>query len=299
VPHIEAFVSIDYRLSPYPLHPKDPSSEDDLSRNAVHPDHLNDVKSALAYIHDKWAPKEYILVGHSVGATLAFQSVALKDSDSEAVEKSKAVEGSQESELSDSATQESTLPEPRAILAIAGLYELDILRNSDNEPVEFVTSGFGKDADLKKVSPTNLDYSLWRRADRAVVLVHSTEDEMVDKSQALAMRNALVEQKVFGKCLETRGKHDLIWAKGGTLPSLIAETVEFILEQDNKVPEENGEEAATVDLSGYDGFEHWKPEVTKEEAEKPAEAQTPVRLPILKRFLSFLSPRPSNGSTSK
>ena len=51
--------SVNYRLSP-----------------AVrHPSHQEDVIAALTYLKEQYGMKEYILVGHSAGATLAFQSV--------------------------------------------------------------------------------------------------------------------------------------------------------------------------------------------------------------------------------
>ena len=68
------FASINYRLSPYLDHPQNPSTADDPARNAKHPDHVVDVSKALAFLENKYnISSGYLLVGHSAGATLAFQ----------------------------------------------------------------------------------------------------------------------------------------------------------------------------------------------------------------------------------
>ncbi|KAK4031587.1 hypothetical protein C8A01DRAFT_21218, partial [Parachaetomium inaequale] len=71
--NLAGLISLNYRLSPHPSHP----SPSDPSRQAKHPDHIADVHAALAFLHrlpilntDNW-----ILTGHSCGATLAFQAV--------------------------------------------------------------------------------------------------------------------------------------------------------------------------------------------------------------------------------
>ncbi|CAD0082887.1 unnamed protein product, partial [Aureobasidium vineae] len=97
-PHnVAGFVSLDYRLSPYPSHPTSPSSPDDDSRNVQHPEHLNDILAALFFLGtntgeetrlksggtvrlpDTWSimAGRYVLCGHSCGATLAMQATAL------------------------------------------------------------------------------------------------------------------------------------------------------------------------------------------------------------------------------
>src|ERR1700736_1636880 len=71
---IAGFASINHRLSPYPDHAIYPSSPDDCSRNAIHPDHLVDVSKALIFLEGKYGiGSGFLLVGHSAGATIAFQ----------------------------------------------------------------------------------------------------------------------------------------------------------------------------------------------------------------------------------
>ncbi|KAL8959506.1 MAG: hypothetical protein Q9183_005620, partial [Haloplaca sp. 2 TL-2023] len=88
--HIKAIASINYRLSPYPTHPTHPSFPDDESRNAKWPDHVSDVRHGIRYVSESAestasieksiasnvpqsaSSSGIILVGHSVGATIAF-----------------------------------------------------------------------------------------------------------------------------------------------------------------------------------------------------------------------------------
>ncbi|KAL9013557.1 MAG: hypothetical protein Q9173_001769, partial [Seirophora scorigena] len=78
---IAAAAAINYRLSPYPSHPTDPSRADDESRNARWPDHVRDVRAGIAWLfsgdgaerakYPAVKGEKVILVGHSVGATVA------------------------------------------------------------------------------------------------------------------------------------------------------------------------------------------------------------------------------------
>src|SRR5205814_2005033 len=79
---IAGFASIDYRLSPHPEFPQDrattPASQ---YRGARHPDHLDDVRSALLYLQRRYGfGDKYVLVGHSAGGALAFQLLATSPS---------------------------------------------------------------------------------------------------------------------------------------------------------------------------------------------------------------------------
>ncbi|KAK4251980.1 hypothetical protein C7999DRAFT_10284 [Corynascus novoguineensis] len=83
---LAGLVSINYRLSP---HPSYPSSPDDLSHQAKHPDHIADILAALTFFRRCLSAartergeegggaenQKWIFTGHSCGATLAFQSV--------------------------------------------------------------------------------------------------------------------------------------------------------------------------------------------------------------------------------
>jgi hypothetical protein len=74
---IAGYASIDYRLSAHPAYPQDAGNTPKTSlREARHPDHLDDVCSAIVFLMDKFDfGSNYILVGHSCGASLSFQAV--------------------------------------------------------------------------------------------------------------------------------------------------------------------------------------------------------------------------------
>ncbi|CAD0107241.1 unnamed protein product [Aureobasidium uvarum] len=58
--NVAGFVSLDYRLSPYPSHPTSPSSPGDDSRNVQHPEHLNDILAALFFLGANTAYREFV-----------------------------------------------------------------------------------------------------------------------------------------------------------------------------------------------------------------------------------------------
>jgi kynurenine formamidase len=75
--NIAGFASLNYRLStPPPLLPQfaEFMEPENPARNVKHPAHLNDVIAAFSYLQRTYEfGNNYILVGHSCGATLTFQ----------------------------------------------------------------------------------------------------------------------------------------------------------------------------------------------------------------------------------
>ncbi|KAG2415542.1 hypothetical protein HFD88_006733 [Aspergillus terreus] len=119
---IAAFASISYRLGP-------------------HPDNIHDVQAALAFLQRKFGfGSRYIFVGCNCGATLAFQSVMGRFR-------------SRESEW--------TYASPAAIVGVAGVYDLKMLRASrKDDPAcqSFVERAFGSDeAVWDDVSPATVE----------------------------------------------------------------------------------------------------------------------------------------------
>lgn len=79
-----SIASLNYRLSPHARHATDPSSASDPSRNAVWPAHALDVMAGVRWLCDDarggregFRGGELLLVGHSVGATLAVEVAGL------------------------------------------------------------------------------------------------------------------------------------------------------------------------------------------------------------------------------
>lgn len=206
-PHlpIAGYASISYRLSPHPNHPQDVEETPTESlRTAKHPDHIRDVEAALAFLQNTYAfGDKYILVGHSCGATLAFQAVM------------GAVAGHREVRfnggVNDCGAGAETIPsspgplppaltsQPTAIVGVSGIYDLRKLR--DDHPGidayrEFIEDAFGADELLwDTVSPAQMIGSRgveggWKGG-RLAILAHSMDDELVDQGQLDVMYEAL------------------------------------------------------------------------------------------------------------
>lgn len=217
---ISGYASLNYRLSPYPSHPTDPSNPSDPSRNAKHPDHINDILTAILYLQQTYGFEErYVLVGHSCGATLAFQT-AMKRYWGEQYE-------------STFALSLNVVP-PVAIVGLEGLYDLPLLvSNHEDQPVyrDFVANAFGPSG-WEQVSPASGKYEESWVEGQLVVLAHSKEDSLVEDEQWERMSLVLEmsgwtgegETKVFA--FEVKGEHDEVWETGDA-----ARAVEFAVKK--------------------------------------------------------------------
>ncbi|KAH0542741.1 hypothetical protein FGG08_002880 [Glutinoglossum americanum] len=213
---IVGFASINYRLSPYHRHSTNPSSSSDPARNAEHPDHIHDTLAAIYFLQQKYGFKErYLLVGHSCGATLAFQTVMGRWSQT---------------------SGNVGIALPFGILGVAGIYDLIRIRdNHCNASVyqTFLEDAFGKSEGIwTEASPTSGDYDKSWPNGKLALVVHSLEDELVEEEQATLMVQTLrrggsgEESKRLNilHILET-GKHDEIWDRGILLATVIAKAV--------------------------------------------------------------------------
>ena len=208
--HIAGYATLNYRLSPYPSHSSDPSNPSDPSRNARHPDHINDILSALLYLQETYRFSDnYILAGHSVGATLALQ-VAMKR-----------FWGSQYE--STFALELNVVP-PVAIVGLEGIYDVPALVSRHAEqPVyrDFVTNAMAPE-DWEAASPArHEDFEESWPDGKMVVLAHSPDDGLVEGEQAEGMREVLEAQGFDGgngkkrvKMVELKGEHDEVWQTG-------------------------------------------------------------------------------------
>ncbi|KAL2858379.1 alpha/beta-hydrolase [Aspergillus pseudodeflectus] len=214
---ISRLASISYRLSAHPSHPQDPSTEPtNTLRAAKHPDHLADIHAALAFLQAKYKfGSNYVLVGHSCGATLAFQAVM------------RGISSGKECAA------------PTGILGMAGIYDLRLLRDSHRDISayqEFIEGAFGDDETLwDSVSPAVVEGKegvLGWEEGRAVVLAHSEEDGLCDLAQSLKMKETLGAWEKSGNerreihFLSIKGEHDEAWEKGEELARGIVYTFE-------------------------------------------------------------------------
>lgn len=215
-PAIRGFASLDYRLSSHPNHAQDPSSTPpDRLRCAKHPDHIRDVCLALRYLDAKFNMRDrYILVGHSVGATLAFQLLmgdqATKGSASPAAQP----------------TEAGALPLPSSILAIAGIYEFhDFAYRHGGPYIPMVEGALGPDhSKWNDAAPLKASLAGRWMGERLALLSYSTDDTLVDGDrETTAMVNHLVAEGVKTDLTLIRGEHDFAWQDGQQIADLVAQ----------------------------------------------------------------------------
>lgn len=118
--------------------------------------------------------KEYVLVGHSAGACLAFQA--------------------------------SHIFGCKGVIGVEGIYDLGALVEEYPEYEDFVEEAFGKDTSVwQKASPTHLDFESTLR----VKLVQSTEDQLLSPRQTQLMFSKFKNTNVkLEEIAWIKGTHD-------------------------------------------------------------------------------------------
>ncbi|MCJ1354687.1 MAG: hypothetical protein MMC33_004676 [Icmadophila ericetorum] len=179
---IAAFASPNYRLS----HNAEAPTPDDSATWARHPDHLNDVLSALEYLHqtyDVGSTRGYILVGGSSGATLTYQVGRAFGAPFET-------------------SSSVNIPAPLALIGLGGIYNLALLIQTRRDiPLyrEFVAGAFGNDeqawnraSPAKNIPGAGGQIGLFGECTALAVLVHADGDEVVDADQKAQMEKVLI-----------------------------------------------------------------------------------------------------------
>ena len=226
---IDAIVSLNYTLSPFPTHPTapyDPGKGDhgQPEREATHPAHVRDVLTAFSFL-TKYGLKSggYILTGHSAGACLAFQAT---------------LQQPQHWGL----TELPAPPQPAAILGFNGLYDLPALVHGLGPSHEGLRNvyemlqsiAFGGDQNTWGIaSPAYFDpEEIEKRIQdgyipQLVLLDQSAEDQLVPMNQLERLEASLKRvnglQVVRGK--RCTGRHAAPWEQG----NVIWESVEDVL----------------------------------------------------------------------
>ncbi|KEF60050.1 uncharacterized protein A1O9_04900 [Exophiala aquamarina CBS 119918] len=222
IPYVAGYASINYRLSPRPTK----SPQDTLTtpayelRNAAWPDHIHDVLAAIAHLQRKHGfGQRYLLVGHSVGATMALLSTLAS--------------GKTFTTRADSELLPKIEP-PMAVLGVSGIYDFARLHHSFPVYTEVTENAIHDPKDVALASPTS--YSLadygetWAQRGtqkRVLILAHSRDDGMVDWKQVEAMEavfapNAQGAQTNFAvQVVEMKGQHNNIWGQGTELARVI------------------------------------------------------------------------------
>ncbi|KAK8066388.1 hypothetical protein PG997_013135 [Apiospora hydei] len=215
---VGGYASIDYRLSPHPEFPQDPASTPpEKLRNASHPDHLRDVWSGLQLLQQSFGfGGDYIVVGHSAGATMAYQllmgAAALGGEGAEAP---------------------SGVELPRAVVGFQGIYDLrGIVARFGPGYAGFIAAAFGDDTSTwDRASPmkyTGGFASNWKGG-KVAVLGRSPDDELVDAAELEGMAQVLEKEGINHLVFrDMKGSHDGVWQDGQHVARLIAGTIKAI-----------------------------------------------------------------------
>ncbi|EHY57478.1 hypothetical protein HRR90_001333 [Exophiala dermatitidis] len=195
-----------------------------FARDARHPDHLDDICSALALLHETYGLTEdnYMLVGHSCGATLAFQALqrlclSPSTSPSDSLSPSPSTQPPSTSTNTGPPPHNKSplplpVPPPTAIVGLAGIYDLRLLLDNHSDTpysdiyASFLEGAFGSDKnDWDRASParfistsTSPDESKSKpnrtSTDRSVniLLVTADKDDLVEPEQRDVMRRSIL-----------------------------------------------------------------------------------------------------------
>lgn len=235
---IAGYASLNYRLSPHSE--TKPQEIDKTSsyeaRNAQWPDHIHDVLTAIKHLQTKYGFGErYLLVGHSVGATMAVLSTL-------AAQKTFTNVGSQEgSEL-------PTIAPPVAVLGVSGIYDFALLHDSFPSYGDLTRNAIPDAKTDVAASPARYssdDYvNIWAGGNnglsehskkRALVLAHSHDDGLVDWKQLKAMEKVFAaESAITVKVIQMTGKHNDIWERGTELARAILEAIRVMRDLEQK-----------------------------------------------------------------
>ncbi|KAK6335549.1 hypothetical protein TWF696_002320 [Orbilia brochopaga] len=186
--------TLNYRLSP---------SEKAPDNNAHHPDHVADILAAITFLQHRYQfGRKYILVGHSAGATLALQSLRSifngRNIDS-------VIPGA-----------EGYLPGglPSAVVCAEGIYSLPDLVDEYPAYASFVENAFGPPSQIWiDASPACLPG--WKSEyDGRIVIVQSTEDELLSLRQATGFVRALEAEGVRVDVEIVGGTHGEVYKRG-------------------------------------------------------------------------------------
>lgn len=215
--------SINYSLSPIDTPSKDAAEANDLSRQTMHPAHIVDVLTGIKLLQDKAGfGSNYILAGHSCGATLAFQ-VAMEHSRW----------GQEAARLG--------VAKPKCIIGLNGLYDMTtLIREPDAtharlkvEYERFTRQAFGGDEKVwHAICPISVrDWATeWSEGVR-VILVQSKEDSLVPYSQLDGFRTSLLGSKAVKlevKEMNANGDHNNLWEAGDRLAEVVQEAVDSL-----------------------------------------------------------------------
>ncbi|RGP61394.1 putative kynurenine formamidase [Fusarium sporotrichioides] len=230
--HISGIASVNYPLSSHPKHPTHPAPPRhplkpvDIARTAKHPDHVVAVLSAITYLQNELGvAHDYVLSGHSCGATLTFQTVMNPD-------RWGAAAGSM---------PVPKVKKPKVIAPINGLYDLHTFINNPTESheklqplyVEFTKNAFGDDETLwRDICPTMVsDWSEEWPEGKIVIIAQSKNDSLVPYSQTELMKEHLRNNSKLEVIeMPASGDHNDIWKQADEIVEIMKRAVMYCVE---------------------------------------------------------------------
>lgn len=204
---ISGYASLNYRLAPHPAHPQDPNTTPTYTLNSAKwPDQPDDIMAGLQHLQRTYpGSKDYILVGHSVGATFAFLAM-LK-------------------------ARESGIALPRAAVGVSGIYDFPAIHETNPDYEDMTSNGMDKKY-YEEASPalyTAEEYKeKWDQKKPVVVVAHSKDDGLVNWQQPEEMMNVFSGDAFTSELVELKGQHNEIWEKGNELVRAIQKAVELV-----------------------------------------------------------------------
>ncbi|RMD42133.1 hypothetical protein DV735_g2971, partial [Chaetothyriales sp. CBS 134920] len=212
--HVAGYASINYRLAPHERYPEGEDDDDDNNnvlayerRKAQWPQMLDDVLAALRHLQTRYGFGEhYLLVGHSVGATLALLAALKAHGDHQA----------------------PSTPAPLAVAGVCGIYDFEALHGKFPDYAYLTRNAIPHETDWVKASPARYSRDgydeLWARGRRRwLLLAQSRTDGLVDFEQAEEMNKVVEDDSlILSDLIEITGKHDEIWKQGHELARVVA-----------------------------------------------------------------------------
>ena len=126
---------------------------------------------------------------------------------------------------------------PRAIVGVAGIYDIKLLLEAYDEiPIykQFIRGAFGDDVETwREASPTSGRFANSWHEGEAVVLAHSKDDELVGFAQTESMSNHLWMEKSKERrdiVISLKGKHNEIWSDGIEMARAIQTALQILNE---------------------------------------------------------------------
>lgn len=150
----------------------------------------------------------YVLVGHSCGATLALQAALGR----------RMVEPA----------EDITVEQPKGIAGVCGIYDIPLMLETNSHLAygEFVGGAFGEDAAMWETVSPAIQLNKDRRVLEGIVLSlgYSEDDELIDEPQvkSLGQKDVLV----------LKGAHDEVWQGGAELAKVVFDVVRRTAESD-------------------------------------------------------------------